>query len=444
MNPDTMTDQSGPSNTTPAGPAFPNTGPQVTEGDWDSLAANLSGFSVDPNVAELSFSIKEGLPGSTTTMTSELLEAFLQGKRDFTNKTMNDIPYKTEQPGERILKLRAYQQGYDRAEFVHAAASSRPGKEVRNKVADPEYFSGEPSKFLNFKAQLQLKFNGDPANYHSDSQKINTAASFLRGNAFNSVRHLIEDPDYIRNRSYSEFMQHIQNAYADTDMVKTADRTIRTLKQGKNTVPVYYATFTECMALLGWDEKAQMSQFRAGLSGEVKDMMMHRPDPDSLNKLVSLAIECDNKWRSRVSERSTETYRPVTTIAIPGAKGWKDFRPQGRQSQVIPSPANPPAPGAKPAGPSTAYGQHPGPMDLSVARTLTPEIRQHRRANNLCMYCGGTGHFAASCPNKKKRPVAQIRAAITETKNDPRDEEESPQEPETAVILYGDNDDSKN
>src|SRR5690606_33286320 len=152
-----MTDQAGPSNTTSA-PQGPR--PQVSEGDWDTLATSISGFSVDPNIAELDFSLKEGTPGPTGIMSCELLEAFIQGKRDYLTKTLTAVTCRTDQPAERMLKLRAYQQGFDRAEHVQlaASASSRPEKEVRNKVADPEYFYGEPPKFLDFKAQLQLKF----------------------------------------------------------------------------------------------------------------------------------------------------------------------------------------------------------------------------------------------------------------------------------------------
>ena len=54
-------------------------------------------------------------------------------------------------------------------------------------------------------------------------------------------------------------------------------------------------------------------------------------------------------------------------------------------------------------------------MDLSVgtAKTrITAAERTHRRAQGLCMYCGGVGHFAANCPLAKARPVA-MRRAIT-------------------------------
>jgi hypothetical protein len=40
-------------------------------------------------------------------------------------------------------------------------------------------------------------------------------------------------------------------------------------------------------------------------------------------------------------------------------------------------------------------------MDLSaIRRKLSPEERQKRIAEGRCLYCGGFGHLALSCPAK--------------------------------------------
>ena len=52
-------------------------------------------------------------------------------------------------------------------------------------------------------------------------------------------------------------------------------------------------------------------------------------------------------------------------------------------------------------------------MDLSAgaAKTrITAAERARCRAQRLCMYCGGVGHFAADCPLAKARPVGTRRA----------------------------------
>ena len=64
---------------------------------------------------------------------------------------------------------------------------------------------------------------------------------------------------------------------------------------------------------------------------------------------------------------------------------------------------------------TTTYGTDAGPMNLSagVAKTcITAAERARRRAQGLCMYCGGIGHFAANCPLAKAWHVGK-RSAIT-------------------------------
>ena len=59
-------------------------------------------------------------------------------------------------------------------------------------------------------------------------------------------------------------------------------------------------------------------------------------------------------------------------------------------------------------GPTTATGTESGPMDLSATKgRISKAEKARRRAQGLCMYCGGTGHFAAQCP---ARPAASKAA----------------------------------
>jgi hypothetical protein len=49
-------------------------------------------------------------------------------------------------------------------------------------------------------------------------------------------------------------------------------------------------------------------------------------------------------------------------------------------------------------------------MDLSAlkGKKITPEERKRRREGGLCMYCGDSRHFAASCPRKLKAASGQV------------------------------------
>jgi phage/plasmid primase-like uncharacterized protein len=53
-------------------------------------------------------------------------------------------------------------------------------------------------------------------------------------------------------------------------------------------------------------------------------------------------------------------------------------------------------------------------MDLSAGRRrgpLTQEERMRRISQGLCLYCGGAGHIAVACPNR--RPVRAAAVVVT-------------------------------
>ena len=53
-------------------------------------------------------------------------------------------------------------------------------------------------------------------------------------------------------------------------------------------------------------------------------------------------------------------------------------------------------------------------MDLSAnRRKLTPEERNRRITEGLCLYCGGAGHIAGVCPNKGMQRLQASEGLLT-------------------------------
>ena len=116
-----------------------------------------------------------------------------------------------------------------------------------------------------------------------------------------------------------------------------------------------------------------MEQFRYGLRNDVKDLLLTFPEePKSLTEAISRAVRCDNKLFERRSERQLQMPRTRSepTYASVVAK------PFARESYNA-SPANTPT---------------PMEIDTTCHRNpLSEEEKQRRRANRVCLYCGGPG-----------------------------------------------------
>lgn len=81
---------------------------------------------------------------------------------------------------------------------------------------------------------------------------------------------------------------------------------------------------------------------------------------------------------------------------------WESEDPKGQASSITPKvSANPtaPSPSLSPAAPEV-----PELMQLGLLwPPLSPEEKLHQHQNNHCLYCGGAGHYASTCPNKIRK-----------------------------------------
>ena len=116
--------------------------------------------------------------------------------------------------------------------------------------------------------------------------------------------------------------------------------------------------------------------FREGLTEALKDELV-RDKPTDLHKLISLAIDIDERLRERKKTRARSHQGPSRLTPI------QSTSPSCSETFISDSVA-----GAEP--------MEVGRMRLSAAE------KEHRRTRGLCMYCGQKGHMRDDCPRLPK------------------------------------------
>lgn len=158
--------------------------------------------------------------------------------------------------------------------------------------------------------------------------------------------------------SVSAFFEAMSQLYDDPQRMATAEAALHTLQQGRRPVEDSTVEFRKWSADTGWNEAALKYQFRLGLAEVLKDELACVETTATLERLIQLAIQLDSQLRERRSER-IQSHRPTWVM---------------------------------PRAPPVTMGYTQSPLQ-HLWSALTPKERMRRRQANLCLYCGGTGHF---------------------------------------------------
>ncbi len=126
---------------------------------------------------------------------------------------------------------------------------------------------------------------------------------------------------------------------------------ILTLKQGRNTAVQFTLAFRTLAAQTGWPDDPLKLHFRRGLNPELQTELACRDEGKTLDQLIDLSICIDNMIRSRRPSRGS-TFRSLNPPVVPEQEA----------------------------------------MQVGHAH-ISPEDRDRRYRQNLCLYCGQAGHF---------------------------------------------------
>lgn len=235
---------------------------------------------------------------------------------------------------------------------------------VSPRLAFPEKFDGNPARCKGFLLQCSLFVNQQPSLYPTDSSRIAFVCSLLTGRALDWAT-AVWGTDGSSFPTFTTFLQQFREVFEHPAEGKSAGDQLLTLAQGRSTAAEYALLFRTLAAQTGWVEDTLKLLFRRGLNSELQSELACRDEGRSLSEFIDLTIQIDNLIRSRRPSRALSRFPPDTS--------------------------------------ATAE-----PMQLGFTH-LTPEERERRMQNQLCLYCGQAGHRISSCsirPSSKPRTVS--------------------------------------
>ncbi|TWW62587.1 Retrovirus-related Pol polyprotein from transposon 17.6 [Takifugu flavidus] len=169
-------------------------------------------------------------------------------------------------------------------------------------LASPRVFGGDFDLGKGFLHQCELLFRHQPSRFVSDEAKVGFITSLLADKALSWAIAAV-DLDPRLSSDYSAFRREFKAVFEHPTYGEDAASRLLALQQGSRSVAEYTLEFRILAAESRWGETALRSAYRRGLSEAIKDLIV-RDRPSSLNELITLSLQMDERLRERRQERA--------------------------------------------------------------------------------------------------------------------------------------------
>ncbi|KAG1934059.1 retrotransposable element [Pimephales promelas] len=218
------------------------------------------------------------------------------------------------------------------------------------RVNNPPCYAGEPTECLPFLTQCKVVFSLQPTTYDRERSRIAYVISLLKGRA-REWGTAVWNAEGECLSHYSRFREEMLRVFDRSVHGPEASRALSSLRQGRRTVSDFSVEFRTLATSCGWNEPALVARFTEGLNAEIRDEVLAREVPTSLNLLMDSPLRVEKRF---------------------------ELRQRARHSSNMPSPVN--FVNAPLSPPDSE------PMQLGGIRISATE-RQRRIINRLCLYC---------------------------------------------------------
>ncbi|KAI3600434.1 hypothetical protein WG66_001760 [Moniliophthora roreri] len=196
-------------------------------------------------------------------------------------------------------------------------------KKKENKVAVPNHYNGSPAKASTLLTEVDLYFMANETLYPNDKDKILFTLSYMKeGQAANWMKAKTEEykkelrekeaepsdtkpEDQIQVITWEEFLTDFKKAFRPLDIGTNARLKMKLLKQNKKHVDEYITEFRLLAVDAGYDDRALIDHFLAGLHPALLKSCLMQPDqPKTIDKWYDRARKYNNAWLTMIAVKA--------------------------------------------------------------------------------------------------------------------------------------------
>jgi len=293
------------------------------------------------------------------------------------------------------------------------------------KVREPDTFDGmDPKKLRTFLVQCELCFQDRAKAFRLDRAKVTFAQSYLKGMTLEWFKpdllnsgDLADCPRWMD--SWVHFVAELQSTFGPHDPITDAEHQLEHLRmKDAHHITRYIVDFNQLASQVqDYGDGALRHLFYSGLPDHLTDEIARVGKPLTLHGLRALCQEIDTHYWEHKDEisRTTKTQPTSSPTKSSNSRGNSSNSSQEKSKTGNPSSsAN--SGSSKATSNQSSSGSRPDLTNkLGKDGKLTADERKWHLENNLCMFCGGTGHFADNCPKKTKKAKAHAAAIAAES-----------------------------
>lgn len=281
-----------------------------------------------------------------------------------------------------------------------SATPAPESREQEPKANPPTEFDGLARRKLEtFIAECEIMFATSPRRYRTESSKVHSAGSFLKGDPkkwFSNFFLLPPESRPLWLLSWEDFRIELRRTWGLEDPEGAAEEDLRRLRMtDKDRVAYFTSRFrTIQYRLPSWADRNLRNEYYSSLAPRIRTQFVTagRAVPTTLEGLIRTAEDLDRAYWTDIELNKT----------------LQDSSTSDKRKPTFSATSSPSS--SKPSS-TTHENKHLGPDGK-----LTPEERKRRFDNNLCLFCGQGKHLSANCPKKQKRGTQSstlARASIT-------------------------------